>query len=133
MALLALLMAGMGLATAVSAGLFAVARAGYFILWPALGGSEAGLFLLRFVLALSLVALPAALFCASPPVLGRLIATRPEGAGLSLGFAFGLALAGSAIGLAVAGSFVLPGLGIHGSLLLGLSLAGIAAAGTVLH
>ena len=132
MALLALLMAGMGLATAVSAGLYGAARAGYLVLWPALGGSEAGLFLLRFVLALALVALPAALFCASPPVLARLIATRPEGAGLSLGFAFGLALAGSAIGLAVAGSFVLPGLGIHGSLLLGLSLSGIAAAGTVL-
>jgi spermidine synthase len=132
MALLALLMAGLGLSTAVSAGLHGMARAGYLVLWPALGGSEAGLFLLRFILALALVGLPAAFFCASPPVLARLIATRPEGAGLSLGFAFGLALAGSALGLAVAGSFVLPGLGIHGSLLLGLSLSGIAAAGTVL-
>jgi spermidine synthase len=132
MALLALLMAGLGLASALSAGLYGVVRAGYLVLWPVLGGSEAGLFLMRFILALALVALPAALFCASPPVLARLIATRPEGAGLSLGFAFGLALAGSALGLAVAGSFVLPGLGIHGSLLLGLSLSGIAAAGTVL-
>ncbi|MEK7282317.1 MAG: hypothetical protein AAB249_00775, partial [Acidobacteriota bacterium] len=101
-------------------------------LWPVIGGTAAGAFTLRFALALALVALPAALCCASPPVLARLIATRPEGAGLSLGFAFGLSLAGSALGLAVAGSLVLPGLGIRGSLLLGLALSGIAAAGTVL-
>ena len=132
MAILALLMAGFGLAAVVSSGLYGVARAGYLVLWPVLGGGAAGAFTLRFLLALALVALPAALFCASPPVLARLIATRPEGAGLSLGFAFGLSLAGSALGLAVTGSLILPGLGIRGSFLLGLALSGIAAAGTVL-
>ena len=34
-------------------------------------------------------ALPAALYCATIPILSRLITARPEGAGLSLGFAFG--------------------------------------------
>src|SRR5439155_15031312 len=132
LALLALTEAGFGLAALVSVGVFRVARALYLVLWPVLGHSPVGGFALRLLLAAGMFALPAALYCATIPILARLISARPEGAGLSLGFSFGLSLAGGALGLAVAGALVLPSLGVRGGTLMGLALAGIAAAGCVL-
>src|SRR6266850_2302772 len=102
MALLTLTEAGFGLAALASVGIFRVTRALYLVLWPVLGHSTVGEFGLRLLLAAGMFALPAALYCATIPILSRLITARPEGAGLSLGFAFGLSLAGSALGLAVA-------------------------------
>ena len=132
MALLALVEAGFGLAAILSVAIFRVGRALYLLLWPVLGHTGVGGFTLRWFLAACIFALPAALYCAAIPILSRLIATRPEGAGLSLGFSFGLSLAGAALGVAVAGSLALPALGTRGSVFMGLALAGMAAAGSVL-
>ena len=132
MGLLAAAQAGLGLITVLSILLFRGARTAYLALWPMLGEPAAGTFALRLALGLALFALPTAIYCASPPLLGRLVTSRPEGVGLSLGFSFGLSLAGSALGLGVAGSLVMPALGLRGTVLLGLALSGLAAAGTVL-
>ncbi len=132
MGLLAVAQAGFGLITVLSILVFRAARTAYLALWPMLGEPAAGTFALRLALGLALFALPTAIYCASPPLLGRLVTSRPEGVGLSLGFSFGLSLAGSALGLGVAGSLVMPALGLRGTVLLGLALSGLAAAGTVL-
>src|SRR2546425_5352027 len=99
MGLLAVAQAGFGLSAILSILLFRAARSGYLALWPGLGEPAAGSFALRLVLGLALFALPMASYCASPPLLARLVTSRPEGVGLGLGFSFGLSLAGSALGL----------------------------------
>src|SRR5438093_272833 len=93
-AVLALLTAGLSLAGLVAPLLFRVARAAYLLAWPLLGGTVAGSWGLRFLLALALLALPAALFCSMPMALARLMVCRPEGVGLSIAFSVGLTLAG---------------------------------------
>jgi spermidine synthase len=130
--LLALLLAGFGLSALLSAPLSRAVRAVYPLLWPALGGSAAGVWLLRFVLASALVALPAALFAAALPNLARLIVAGRQGFGVACGFTLGLSLAGLGIGAVVAGTLFIPGEGIRGTLFLGVALAGIAAGGLVL-
>src|SRR5438093_1422828 len=132
MALLFLAQAGFGAAAALSIGLFRAGRAVYLLLWPTLGQSPAGGVLLRLLPAAAMFALPAALACVPPVVLARLIAVREDGSGLGLGFSFGLTIAGSALGLAAAGWFILPHLGIRGTVLMGLALSGLAAAGSLL-
>jgi spermidine synthase len=132
MALLVLTEAGFGLSALASVVIFRITRAVYLVLWPVVGHSAVGGFGLRLLLAAGMFALPAALYCASIPILSRLISARPGGVGLSLGFSFGLSLAGSALGLAAAGTLVLPALGVRGSVLMGLALAGFAVAGCVL-
>ena len=132
MALLAMVEAAFGLAAILSVVTFRAARALYLVLWPVLGHSIVGGFTLRVLLAVGLFALPTALYCATIPVLARLIASRQEGVGLGLGFAFGLSLGGCALGVGVAGSLVVPSVGVRGCVFMSLALAGIAAAGCVL-
>ena len=131
-ATLALLQASFGLAVLLSVLLFRGARAGYLELWPSIGGSDAGAWGLRFVLALALLFLPATLFFGMQPMLARLIVAGRQGYGIACGFAFGLSLAGLALGTVAGGGLFLPNLGIHGSLLMGVALSGLAAAGTTL-
>ncbi len=104
----------------------------YLVLWPLLGGTSAGAFVLRFLLALLPFAVPAALFFALPPFLSRLIVPRRPGSGLGVGLSSGLTLTGLGLGTGIGGILILPALGLRGSLLMGVALAGVAAAGTVL-
>jgi spermidine synthase len=131
-AALALAFALFGVAALLSPLLLRWGRAGYLLLWPLAGGTVVGVWVLRLLPALALLALPAAIVTCMPPLLGRLIVARPEAAGLGRGLAFGMSLAGLGLGIALAGSWLLPSLGIGGSFLIGLALAGVAAAGIVL-
>src|SRR5207247_2182106 len=74
----------------------------------------------------------AVLFCPMPMALARLMVCRPEGVGLSIAFSVGLTLAGLGLGMGAAGSLLVPVLGMRGSLLMGVALAGLAAGGSVL-
>src|SRR5262249_41272819 len=121
-----------GLAVVLSIGLFRAARSLYLLLWPSFGQSLAGGLALRFLLAAGMFALPAALACVPAVVLSRVIAARGDGMGLGLGLSLGLSIAGSALGVAAAGAFILPHLGIHGAVLMGLALTGLSAAGSLL-
>ncbi len=108
------------------------ARAAYPPLWPLLGATGAGTWGLRCLLALALMAIPAAIASCMPPILARLIVSRPAAGGLGFGFALGLSLAGLGLGIAIAGGLLLPGFGTGGGFLIGLALAGLAGGGIVL-
>jgi Tfp pilus assembly protein PilF len=125
------LTAAFGAAALISAYLHDAVRTVYVASWPTLGGTAAGGFALRFLLALSLFALPAALFFATPPFLARAIVAREEGAGVSVGFGMGLTLAGAGLGVLTAPSLI-GLLGLRGSVLFGAACAGMGAAGLVL-
>lgn len=131
-AVLALLQAALGVSGILSVFLFRMARDGYLLLAPRVLGSDLAIFGLRTGLALALFFLPGALFCGMAPFLARLIVARRQGFGIACGFTFGLTLAGLGLGTAAGGRLFLPDLGIHGSLLVGVALAGIAASGTIL-
>lgn len=130
-ATLAVVFAAFGGAALVAPWLFRLARAGYVLLWPLLGSTQAGSWGLRLALALSLIAVPAALFWAAPPALARAIVSRPEGAGMGLGFSYGLTFAGLGLGTLAMG-LVLGAIGTRGGVLLGTALAGLAASGILL-
>src|SRR6058998_2822456 len=110
-AILAVLFALFGTAALLSTFLLRWVQTLYLLLWPLVGGTAVGTWGLRLLLALTLLALPAAIVACVPPVFARLIISRPEGAGLGLGFALGLSLAGIGLGVAIAGSLLLPGFG----------------------
>ncbi len=131
-ATLAVVQAAFSLAGFIAPLLF---EAGQFIglhLWPTLGQFSAGQWALQLVAALTLFLLPAALFAAQPPILGRLIFAGSESIGMGLGFAFGLTLFGTGLGGGLAGGLLLASLGLRGTFWMGMALAGVAAAGTVL-
>ena len=131
-AMIAVLQAGFGLSVLLAPILFRLAGHAYLVLWPLLGGTAAGAFGLRFLHAVTLVSLPAALFFAVPPFLSRLIVPREPGSAIGIGLSSGLALTGLALGFGIGGMLILPALGSGGSHLMGVALAGLAAAGTVL-
>jgi tetratricopeptide (TPR) repeat protein len=110
---------------------FRLARAAYVHLWPLLGGTPAGVWGLRFGLALVIFAVPAAIFWTAPALLARAIVSRPEGAGMGLGFSYGLTFAGLGLGT-LAASQVSLSVGVRGCVLLGAALAGLGASGMLL-
>jgi spermidine synthase len=129
---LALLQAGLGLAAVAGWGLFRLSKAGYLLFWPILGGTEVGIWCMRFALALALFLPPACLFFAMLPMVARLIVAGRQGLGIACGFTFGLTLSGLALGTAGAGVIFLPELGLTGTVLMAIALSGIAAGGTIL-
>jgi spermidine synthase len=131
-AMVALLLAGFGLAVLLAPLLFAGGRTAYLVLWPLLGGTGFGAFGLRFALALCLFSIPAGLFFALPPFLSRLIVPDHPGSAIGIGFSSGLMLTGLALGVGTGGALIIPTLGMKGSFLLGVAMAGLAAGGTVL-
>ncbi|MEE9472201.1 MAG: tetratricopeptide repeat protein, partial [Gemmatimonadota bacterium] len=130
--MIAVLQAGFGLSVLLAPILFRLAGHAYLVLWPLLGGTAAGAFALRFLHAVTLVSLPAALFFAMPPFLSRLIVPREPGSAIGIGLSSGLALTGLALGFGIGGMLIVPALGSGGGHLMGVALAGLAAAGTVL-
>jgi spermidine synthase/tetratricopeptide (TPR) repeat protein len=119
------------LAAMVTGLVFRLAAGAYALVAPALGGSEVGLWILRLVLAILLLAAPAALWCVALVAFGRgLTARPPDSLALNSGFSLGLMLAGLAIGLVAAPAAIFD-LGLRGSLLMAVGIAGIGGAGLI--
>ena len=119
-------------AVAIVSGLaFRLARGGYAILAPGLGGSEIGLWLIRFLLGAILLAAPAACFAVALVAFARgLVARPPDSLAFNSGFSVGLMLAGLAIGLLAAPVMIFD-LGLRGALAMGVGLAAIGGGGLI--
>ncbi len=132
LALLTLVQAGFGLAVLAASALFPAVRSLYLILWPLFGERGPGCWTLRFGVALALFALPAAFAIGMAPPLQRLISVTRHGFGVGLGLVFSLSLFGLGLGFAFGRALILPEAGLRGGMLIGVALAGIAAAGTAI-
>jgi len=97
-------------------------------LWPLLGGTAVGDWVLQLGQGLALVGLPAAAIAASAVSVAALASEEGAGQGAATGFALGLAGAGIAIGMACGGMVLLPTLGMRSTFLVGLGLSGLGAA-----
>jgi len=97
-------------------------------LWPLLGGTSAGGWLLDLALGMALLGLPAAAFAALEVGVAALVREEGAGEGAATGFSLGLACAGIAIGMACGGMVLLPTLGIRSTFLVGVGLSGLGAA-----
>jgi hypothetical protein len=128
--LLALLTAATGLAALFAAVVMMAARPLHRALWPLLGGSAPGAWLLDVGLAAALFLLPTLCFAAMPGAFSRLLgADRPL---VNTGTTLGATFAGLALGAALGGIVLLPVLGVRGSLFVGVALLGLAAGGLLL-
>jgi spermidine synthase len=118
----------LAIALAAAPALIALERGVSLRLWPLLGGTAGGDWVLRHAQGLALTGLPAAAVTALAIAVAAL--AREEGAdeGPAAGFALGLGVAGIAVGSACGGMVLLPAIGMRSTFLVGLGLSGVGAA-----
>ena len=97
-------------------------------LWPFLGGSAIGEWVLHLGLGLALTGLPAAATAALAVGVAAQVREEGAGEGPAAGFSLGLAAAGIAIGMACGGMVLLPTLGMRSTFLVAVGLSGLGAA-----
>jgi len=124
-----LLEAGIGLFCLLIPALFTLAQHLYLALYRTMNLSLFGLTLTQFVLAFFILLVPTTLMGATLPVLGKLLVERLEGVGQKIGELYGVNILGAVAGSVAAGFFLLPAIGVSGSILLAAAInLAIAAA-----
>lgn len=122
--------AATGMAALLAALVVPAGRALHRAIWPLSGGTGLGDWCVDFGFAAAVLLLPALCYAAMPEALSRLLGSdRPVVVG---GYTLGVSSAGLALGAALGGGFLLPVLGLKGTLLLGVALLGLAAGGMTL-
>jgi len=124
-----LLEAGIGLFCLLIPALFTLAQHLYLALYRTMNLSFVGLTLTQFGLVFLILLVPTTLMGATLPVLGKLVVERLEGVGQKIGALYGLNTFGAVLGSVAAGFFLLPAIGVRGSILLAAAInLAIAAA-----
>ncbi len=90
----------------------------YLALYEWSGQSSAILAITRFVLAFGLVTIPTCLMGATLPVLARFLVRRLDAAGRDLSTAYAVNTAGAVAGVVASGFYLIPILGLHGTIYL---------------
>ena len=126
---LALLQAGIGLASLAGAHLFAELPVFYLYLFKAFSGVPALLTIGQFALAGLVMLLPALLMGAVFPVVVELVGGR--GAGERVGLAYAANTIGAVLGAFLGGFVLVPEIGIAGTLTLGIALSLTVALGVL--
>lgn len=105
-------------------------RSAYALLYAAASGSFVMLTLVKFVLAILVLFVPAFFMGGTFPVMGQLLIRSPQGLGRTGSLLYGTNTIGAAVGAVVAGFVLLPAIGLRGSYLCVVSLnalIGVAA------
>jgi spermidine synthase len=123
---------GLAALVAVAPILFVAVRRLYVALWPLLGGRAGGTWVLRGFLAAGLFLLPAIALGLILSAMAAMMRGGSREASIGHGFVVSLAAAGFGLGVAIGGQALLPALGLRGTWCVGMSLAGLAAATTLL-
>jgi spermidine synthase len=112
--------------------LFIAVRHVYLTLWPLLGGRAGGSWALRGLLAAGLFLLPAIALGLVFSAMASLMDGEPRQTAIGHGFVLSLVAAGFGLGVAIGGQALLPALGMRGTWCVGMALAGLAAATSLL-
>ncbi|MBM3502023.1 MAG: spermidine synthase, partial [Armatimonadetes bacterium] len=116
--LYAMLEAAIGLFCFLTPWLFALVERGYVAVYPAIGEQLWLLRLVRFGLAAGVMIVPTALMGGTLPVLSRVRVQRLGEIGTGIGSLYGINTLGAVVGATAAGFFLLPTVGLRGSIYL---------------
>ncbi|MBM3475622.1 MAG: hypothetical protein FJX75_20350 [Armatimonadetes bacterium] len=116
--LYAMLEAAVGLFCFATPWLFALVERGYVSIYPSIGEHLWLLRLVRFVLAAAVMVVPTALMGGTLPVLSRAKVQRLGEIGTGVGSLYGTNTLGAVVGATAAGFFLLPAVGLKGSIYL---------------